>query len=141
MFNASAKRFEQGPTDNALLIRVQSCERNCDDFGGLVMRNGSALDMVSAARVDVRVWHRRALTASPHQIQAHVTVTVALTDDRRRNYPVADSLVLTVTRVTNLLVDLEGRPRAAPIQQLLDDPRVTVRRRCWIVPPPVSSFS
>jgi hypothetical protein len=75
-----------GPLEMLTKPILQSCESYCNDFGGLVMRNGSALDMVSAAALEVRVVHGRPIPPTPRQLHARVTVTVTLTDDRGRTY-------------------------------------------------------
>ena len=65
---------------------VKSCDSYCRDFGRLVTASGAALDMISAAELQVAVALGRDHSGRSKALHGRVTARMRIRDDRGRVY-------------------------------------------------------
>lgn len=75
-----------GPVELLTKPIVDACAHYCADFGRLVTENGSALDMISTATIEVTIRHGRTIEKAPRSLHGHATVRATIVDDRGREY-------------------------------------------------------
>ena len=82
VFRVDVLKRSLGPTDLVTTRIARAVGSYCDDFGRLITRGGAALDMVSQARLVVRIAHGRVIGAPSRQLHARITAEMTIVDDR-----------------------------------------------------------